>query len=503
MKAIKRMKYNKRKVVGDILFTLGIILISVILQYVLSLLELKDENIFLLFTLAILFIIIKTKNIIYGIISSFLFVLAFNYFNAEPLFTLVIDDANYYISFLIFMAVSFIVGYLVLDIQRKNNKAIENGRKVEAMYSLSAELIDNHDKPFIFNFVLEFFKNYMAYDFSIIDTKGKLYGSEINDSMANDMLVYSLKRNMPVGKGTFDFEGSNYLVFPIRSTEYEYGALYVNLTAYEITSDEIEFIKKNILHLVVALDRELAIKKQEEASVAIEKEKFKNSILRSLSHDLKTPLTSIKSGSDLILESYDELDDASKKEIVKDIYLEACDLHTFIVNLLNMTKLDQGKLLANRKYEPVDDILAGVYSKASRELNGRRLIIEQSESLEFVYTDQVLLDMVLVNLIDNAIKHTKSETTIRVSYSNDGNGISFMVSDNGGGIDEASLDKIFEDFYSLAKNEDRRRSNGLGLSICRAIVEAHGGRIEAFNNTYGGASFRFNIPNEEVSSHGK
>ena len=137
--------------------------------------------------------------------------------------------------------------------------------------------------------------------------------------------------------------------------------------AYEITSDEIEFIKKNILHLVVALDRELAIKKQEEASVAIEKEKFKNSILRSLSHDLKTPLTSIKSGSDLILESYDELDDASKKEIVKDIYLEACDLHTFIVNLLNMTKLDQGKLLANRKYEPVDDILAGVYSKASLE----------------------------------------------------------------------------------------------------------------------------------------
>ena len=495
----KKGKGNKRskKILFDILFTAIIVLIGMILQIILAYFKLKDENIFLFFTLAIIIIIIKTKNIIYGIASSFLYVLSFNFFNADPKFTLAIDDPNYYISFLIFIAVSFIVGYLVIKIQKKEEQAKKNQTKVEAMYSLSAELIDNHDKEFLLDFVLDFFRSYMDYDFTIIDINGNSYGSEVHDKFKNDMLQYSLSKNMPVGKGTFDFSESGYLVFPIRSVLNQYGALYINLCEDDIDESEIEFIKKNLLHLVVALDREAAIMEQESSKLAIEKEKFKISILRSLSHDLKTPLTSIKSGSDLILTSYDSLDDESKKSIIGDIYNEACDLNTFIVNLLNMSKLDQGKRLVNRKKEPVDDILQGVYQKVKRNLDGRSLTINQSEDLVFVYTDPILLDMVLYNLTDNAIKHTKGKSNIVIDYKDYGSGVEFMVSDDGGGIDSNSFDKIFEDFYSLALNQDRKRSTGLGLSICRAIVEAHGGKISAFNNDKGGASFKFNIPNEE------
>ena len=490
-------RFKTKKVLVNILFVGIVILVGILLQILLSYFDLKDENIFLLYTLAIIIIIIKTKNIIYGVVSSFIYVLSFNFFNADPKYTLAIADPNYYISFLIFIVVSIVVGYLMLVIQKKESQAKNNQNKVEAMYNLSSELIDNHDRNFLLDFVIEFFKDYMDYDFSIIDTDGKVYGSEIDDKYVHDMLRYSLAKNMAVGKGTFDFSESNYLVLPIRSIDNEYGALYVNLCNIEINDSEVEFIKKNLLHLVVALDREAAMILEESSRLAVEKEKFKISILRSLSHDLKTPLTSIKSGSDLILSSYDSLDDESKKSIIGDIYNEACDLNTFIVNLLNMSKLDRGKKLVNRKKEPVDEILQGVYQKVKKNLVGRRLVINQSDDLVFVYTDPILLDMVLYNLIDNAIKHTKEGTTIHIDYSFDDEGVWFKVSDDGGGIEVSSFDKIFEDFYSLALNQDRKRSTGLGLSICRAIVEAHGGKISVFNNDLGGATFSFNIPNEE------
>ena len=205
----------------------------------------------------------------------------------------------------------------------------------------------------------------------------------------------------------------------------------------------------------------------------------------------------IKSGSDLILSSYDQIGDEEKKDILKDIYNDACDLNIFIVNLLNMTKLDKNKKLLNRKKEAVDDVLAEVYGKVERTLEDKTLEIKQSPELVFVYTDLTLLVQVFINLIDNAVKHTKANTKITISYEADAKGVNFHIIDNGGGIDPKSIDKIFEDFYSLALNQDKKRSTGLGLSICRAIVEAHGGKIGAYNNDLGGATFTFNIPNEE------
>ena len=112
-------------------------------------------------------------------------------------------------------------------------------------------------------------------------------------------------------------------------------------------------------------------------------------------------------------------------------------------------------------------------------------------------TDATLLESVLINLIDNGVKHTKDDTIIKITYAKDETGVTFNVIDNGGGIKKDCLDKIFEDFYSLSLKKDRYRSNGLGLSICRAIVEAHGGKITASNNDIGGATFTFNIPNKE------
>ena len=144
----------------------------------------------------------------------------------------------------------------------------------------------------------------------------------------------------------------------------------------------------------------------------------------------------------------------------------------------------------------MDDILCSVYDKIKGDLNNKKLSIMQSESLNFVYTNAQLLIEVLVNLVENSIKHTKDNTTINITYEVTKQDVIFKVIDNGGGIKNKNKEQIFDDFYSLAYNQDRHTSNGLGLSICRAIVEAHGGKISAFNNELGGATITFNIPNK-------
>ena len=492
----KIKKSDYRSCLKHSLITLIVILCTIPLQYGLGKLEVRDENIFLMFVLAILIVLIETKNIIYGIVSSFVFVMSFNFFETEPYFSFQVNNPNYYISFGIFLVFTLIVGTLVTKLQNQNRIAIENGKKVRAMYDLSSKLLDNHDQTFVFNFVIDFFSNYLNLKFTILDEQDKLYGEEIDISSVEDMKNYCLEKNLVIGKNTFLYKDSDYLCFPIKSRNANYGVLLVNLKEATLSDGEIEFIKKNILHLVVVLDREHAIELQENSKLTIEKEKFKTSLLRSLSHDLKTPLTSIQSGSDLILNSYEKLDDETIKGIISDIYHDSVDLNNFIINLLNMSKLDEMKKIVNRKNEAVDDILSEVYKKVSRNLNGRTLTITPNKKLTLVYTDATLLIQTLVNLVDNAVKHTKPGTKINIEYHSSKNGVIFEVIDNGGGISPKFLDKIFEDFYSLTKKQDHARSNGLGLSICRAIIEAHGGHIKAVNNDLGGATFIFDIPNK-------
>lgn len=474
------------------------------LQYALGTMKVNDENIFLVFALAVIIILIQTKNIIYGIVSSFFFVLSFNFLNAEPLFTLDIDDPNYYISFIIFIVVSLIVGTLVVDLQRQNRNAIESSQKVNAMYDLSSKLLDNHDRPFIYNYVVDFFQHNLKYKFFVIDTNNVVYGDATLTDYLKDMKQFCLEKNIVIGRNTLSYNDSKYLAFPIRTKENYYGALFVSLLEKDMPKQEVEFIQQNIFHLVVALDREYAVKEQQTAKVNMEKERLKTALLRSLSHDLKTPLTSIKSGSDLILNSYDKIDDKTKKEIINDIYQESCDLNEFIVNLLNMTKLNQDKSLVKRKTEPVDEIISDLKSKLSRTLGNKTLEIVDSKEVICVYADAVMIEQVLGNLVSNAIKHTKDNTHIRLEYYETLGGVTFNVIDNGGGIQEKDLDKIFEDFYTLALKQDHHRGTGLGLSICKAIVEAHGGTIKAYNNDIGGATFTFTIPNKEGdTSNGK
>jgi two-component system sensor histidine kinase KdpD len=293
------------------------------------------------------------------------------------------------------------------------------------------------------------------------------------------------------GESCFDKERSKY--FPIKSSHKMLGVLEVDCIKGDISKEEQLCIDTLFSQLTIAAEREMLSASEEINRLNIEKEKLRNNLLRSISHDLRTPLTGISGGANFLAESLATLDTETIKSLLNDISCDASWLSNLVDNLLNMTRIQDGKLLIKLKNEVVDDILAEAVARIIKR--GGKHIIKTSKPKEIMLVpmDGQLIIQVLVNLLDNSIKHTKDNSEIQLSsYSRQGNMV-FEVSDNGGGIRAEIMDNLFESFVS---GGDSQRGMGLGLSICQAIIKAHNGNISAENNDKGGATFRFTLPLE-------
>ena len=253
-----------------------------------------------------------------------------------------------------------------------------------------------------------------------------------------------------------------------------------------------------ISQTVITLQREFLNISSKEQNINIEREKLKTSLLRGISHDLRTPLTGIAGGAGFLFLNYSELDKETACSVLKDIENDAIWLSEMVENLLNMTKIQDGKLTINKKNEVIDDIIDEAISKVIKRKEGHELVINKLEEILLVPMEGKLIIQVLVNLIDNAFKHSNPTSIVTLNIKNNKNNVSFEISDSSGGIKEENIEKIFDNFYSANDQiSDKKRGIGLGLSLCKSIINAHGGTIEAFNNNEGGATFIFTLPKGE------
>lgn len=487
----------------SLLVFLSVAVMTVILELSLHELNARDEIIYLFFVLGILIVIIETKQLTYGVLSSLVFVLSFDYLITEPVYTLRIYNPNHYISFIIFIIVSFVANSLVVQLQQQILISQMNQKRLSALYELLQTLNTATSMDDVFESVTPVLEERLGRKVAISTAEGKVYGHRELCLSLQEAINLSQEKNVILNRGNGLLEGRDLSIYPIVSKTEPYGVLLVEDDGEEDGGDEAAYIENSLREIEIVLDNYRMSNQQQEARVQFENEKFKTSLLRSLSHDIRTPLTIIQSGSDFLYTSFSEIGDDEKKSTIKDIYQESCDLTIFVESLLELSRLQEGKELVNRQEEMADDLFSEVYRLVRSRLGAHTLVIRQNEEVMTVYCDSRLLIQVFVNLIDNAIKHTRSDSEIELSCSREGTSTVFEVSDSGGGIQEDRLGQIFEDFYSLTSKLDRRRSTGLGLSICKAIVEAHGGEICAFNNDKDGATFRFSIPGKEMANNGQ
>ena len=253
-------------------------------------------------------------------------------------------------------------------------------------------------------------------------------------------------------------------------------------------------------YLVTSLRRSAA--QSMEASIIAQREQLRANLLRSVSHDLRTPLTSITGNADMLLDDSVSLPQATRRQLLQDIYDDATWLRTVMENLLAVTRLEDGEVTLNTDVELIDDVIEEAMRHVSREAKHYDIVVVPPNDLLLARMDPQVIVQVIVNLVNNAIAHTPKGSTITITSHREQGMVAVEVADNGPGVPDKDKEQVFDLFYkSSDEGADARRNVGLGLSLCRSIIQAHGGTIRVEDAVPHGARFIFTLPAEEVPQH--
>jgi two-component system sensor histidine kinase KdpD len=246
----------------------------------------------------------------------------------------------------------------------------------------------------------------------------------------------------------------------------------------------------------VALERAALARQAADSRAAVEAERARNALLSAVSHDLRTPLASIKGAAGALLSPASTLSESSRRELVEAIHDEGDRLGRLVANLLDLARVEARGDRVRKEWYPVDELVGTALERVRPRLGERRVDLDLPDSILQLHVDGLLFEQVVVNLLENAAKHTPAGSPVAVSVRADGGDVRLEVRDDGPGFAPEDAHRIFDGFYR-APTPGRTTGTGLGLTLCRAIVRAHGGRIAAENRPGGGASILVWIPREE------
>ena len=403
----------------------------------------------------------------------------FNFFFTEPRYSFSIYSTVDMMLLLFFLVTAVVSGTITSRLQKQMSISHRNELTAKLLYEVAQGFLHVTGKR---NIVLRGIKY-------IFDNIG--FASRV--TLYEDEQEYLSEQ-----PAQFDTER---LSVPIQGVAKQLGQITVYCVEKDLTFQQQLVIKTVATQLGAALDREYSYNDQEEIRVAMERERSRSTLLRSVAHDLRTPLTALTGASSLLTDKFEQLSIEEQKKLAADISEEMIWLANLVENILNMTRISEGHLILHKEDEVVDDVVNEAVSHMLRTLQNRPLEVVLPDEVISLPMDGKLIVQVLVNLLDNAVKHTPPGCGICLKVYVLTNDAVFEVSDNGNGIDAAIMDRLFDGFVTQKNIIDGKRGMGLGLAICKAVVEAHGGTIRVENKPSGGARFVFSLP-MEVCEHG-
>jgi two-component system sensor histidine kinase KdpD len=244
------------------------------------------------------------------------------------------------------------------------------------------------------------------------------------------------------------------------------------------------------------------VERNQRTRVEVESERLRTALLSSLSHDLRTPLAGIAGAASSLLESGAELDDAVRKDLARDILEESQRMNRLVGNLLDMVRLESGALALRKEWLPLEEPVGVALLRLETKLDGREVDVRLPADLPFVPMDELLIEQVLINLLENALRYTPPGTPITISARARDQLVEVDVADRGPGIPAGQEETVFRKFYrGSSSGAATENGAGLGLAICRGILQAHGGTIHALPGQ-SGALFRFTLPVEGMPPSG-
>ncbi len=429
-------------------------------------------------------------------------VAAFDFFFVPPYFTFAVSDARYLFTFAVMLVVGVVISRLTIRVQAQASAARDREQRTATLYAMSRELAGTPSVDALLEIALrhvgEVFRSPVVVLLpdvtGALTERGTLPHSFVIDTNEMGVARWVLEHRETAGLGTATLPGASARYLPLIASRGPVGVLGIRPADRHALDapEQLHQLEAFANQIALAIERALLVEEAQEARVRMETERLRNSLLSSVSHDLRTPLAAITGAISTVLDGASRVDSRTRDELLESVREEAERLNRLVQNLLEMTRLESGALQLTKDWHPLEEVIGAALNRLGQRLAGRRVTTRVPRDLPLVAIDDVLIEQVLVNLLDNALKYTPSGSPIEIIATGTDQAVTVEVADHGPGLPSGSEDKVFDKFYR--GQPAAGRGAGLGLAICQGIVRAHGGRIWAHNLPGGGVSFLFTLP---------
>ncbi len=510
----RNLDLDGSQVLKDVSCSILILLGATLLSLLFHNLGFTDSNIILVYILGVVLTAIATSHQIYSLVSSVASVFIFNYLFTVPRFSLAAYGTGYPVTFVVMFLTAYITATLAGRYKLQAAQSAKIARRTQILFDTDQLLAKAGSKDEILNATAEQIQKLLDRNIVIFSAEdGKLSAPRLYWDSKRTALTYDsarertaaewvLNHNHAAGATTDTMSNVNCLYLALRVLDRVYGVIGIEAGSDPLDSTEQGILLSILGECALALENEKNTREKEAAAVLAESEQLRANLLRSISHDLRTPLTSISGNASNLMTNGSRFDEETKKQIYRDIYTDSLWLINLVENLLYATRIDEGRMTLSMSPELVNEILEEAVQHMSRSMDGHPVKAECEDDLLMVKADPKLIVQVITNIMDNAVKYTPPKTPVTLTAKKAGDMVEIRIADTGPGIPDGEKPKVFEKFYcGNHRIADNRRSLGLGLYLCRAIVEAHGGTIRVEDNQPTGAVFVFTLPTEETENY--
>ena len=498
----------------ELLLTIGILATATVIGWAFLRLGFANANIIMVYLLGVLLTSAFTSGYTCGVLSAFLSVILFNYFLTEPRLSLAAYGSKYPVTFAVMFTAALLTGTLAAKLKAHAQLSARDAYRTKLLFDMNRQLQKAETPDEVYQMTATQIQKLMQRDVLIYPAQGdalldgNVYPADgsspycIPDTDQEQNVIQWVWQNRKrAGATTQNFPKAKRLYLAIRTGQQVFGVVGIPMEKQPQPDAFTSSVLFSILgECALALEGLRNAEEKEKAAVLAKNEQLRANLLRSISHDLRTPLTSISGNADTLLHSYNVLDEPTRKQIFTDIYDDAQWLTGLVENLLSITKISDGSVKLRLSDQVVDDIVSESLRHIDRRSAEHHITVDCGDVPLLVRVDAGLIMQVLINLVNNAIKYTPAGSNIWVTAALREDAVEICVSDDGHGIPNELKERVFEMFFTGSNPiGDSRRSLGLGLTLCQAIIHAHHGEITLKDNSPHGCIFSFTVPLSEVN----
>lgn len=497
----------------ELLKTCGITLLATLISAAFFHAGLREANIITIYILGVLLTAVWTRGYLYSAIASLLSVVAFNFFFTDPRFTLEATEPDYPVTFLIMLVAGLISSSLATRVKKQARQSAQKAYSMEILMNSNQKLQQGHDEQEIIRLAAEqvsalldrpilyaLVSGDQERQFKVYPESESAHFLSIMTPEERGVADWVVKNNKHAGATTNTLQHAQNLYLSVRGNQGVMGIIGIPIKYYPV----IEVFDKNLMLSILnecglILERRRLLADKQAIEMETQQERLRSNLLRAISHDLRTPLTSISGNASVLMSNSGALDEAKKQEIYGFIYNDAEWLMNLTENLLSITRIDNGTMQLHISTELVEEVFQEAISHLDRKASEHTITTHMDDDLLMAKMDARLIVQVIINILNNAIKYTPKGSHVDLTATRQGDSVLISIADDGPGISDDAKVHLFDMFYTAENGKaDSRRGLGLGLSLCKSIVTAHDGTISVSDNKPHGAVFSFTLPVAEV-----